>query len=462
MATQSRSTADAPPALDLAPALEPGQIAWPRALSANVALMLSLVGSLAIPLVAAGPPAVLVLLVSPVLLISAMGTRVLFESLTGDPERRKRGSFEAAAGLAALLGQGLILASMFILSLKPLGLTVPAGVLATLAVLSAATLSRRVELRYWGATRRVFFVGPEDQARDLGQEIAARGDLRLIGAVSLNSFRLTRNREGLESSVLNSRATTLVISPDAARDPAVVSVAFDVNAKGMRVRELVDFYEEQFGKVPLSALTPSWFLFDVAEIHRPRVYGGLKRLLDVTAAAIGLLGSLPVTICVAIAVRLDSRGSPFFLQPRVGKDGHVFRLIKFRTMHHASERASAWGTDDEHRITRLGRWLRRYRLDELPQLWNVLKGDLSLVGPRAEQPEIVDRLGQMMEFYSVRHRVRPGVTGWAQVNYGYGGSVEGAREKLQYDFFYMKRQSLHLDLLILASTIRTILAGTGR
>jgi exopolysaccharide biosynthesis polyprenyl glycosylphosphotransferase len=456
-----RSTVGGSPALEVAPALPPEQVAWPRTVWVSVVLMLGLLASLSTYVVAATPPAPVAALLAPVVLLGGTATRVLFEALFG-ASRDKHGRLALTALASTAVGQGLVAVSMVVVGIPPTAPALVAGSSATFTILSAAGVARRLELRYWGAARRVFFVGPPDQARDLGSEIASRGDLRLAGALTVSAAGPPRDRRAIEAAILDARPTTLVISPDAARNPEVVGAASGLHARGLRVRELVSFYEAQFGKVPLSALTPSWFLFDVAEIHRPRVYGAVKRAIDLTAATAVLLLALPLFALIAAAVRIDSAGPALFRQPRVGKEGSTFKLIKFRTMDLSNPPVPAWGTEHRHRITRIGRFLRRFRLDELPQLWNVLRGDLSLVGPRAEQPEIVERLGEVFEFYSVRHHVRPGVTGWAQINYGYGGSLEGVREKLQYDFFYMKRQSLRLDLLILASTIRTVIAGTGR
>jgi lipopolysaccharide/colanic/teichoic acid biosynthesis glycosyltransferase len=165
---------------------------------------------------------------------------------------------------------------------------------------------------------------------------------------------------------------------------------------------------------------------------------------------------------IALAIKLSSRGPMFFRQVRVGRGGSQFRLTKFRTMTAPEPaQAPAWATEHAWRITPVGRWLRRYRLDELPQLWNILVGDLSLVGPRPEQPEIVERLRRDVAFYDARHTVRPGLTGWAQINGGYAGSDDEVRTKLQYDLYYVKHQSLRLDLRIVRATARAVLSGCG-
>ena len=173
------------------------------------------------------------------------------------------------------------------------------------------------------------------------------------------------------------------------------------------------------------------------------------------AAGVLLLASLPLLALLMLAIRLTSPGPAIFRQTRVGKSGELFTLVKLRTMT-VSDDGGAWATHHDHRITTLGRVLRRYRVDELPQLWNVVRGELALVGPRPEQVPIVERLEQQIPFYAARHTVRPGITGWAQVNLGYSGSLEGARAKLQRDLYYVKHRNLRLDLLILWLTLKAV------
>jgi lipopolysaccharide/colanic/teichoic acid biosynthesis glycosyltransferase len=229
-------------------------------------------------------------------------------------------------------------------------------------------------------------------------------------------------------------------------DDDLVAVASDLNMRGRRIRILGQFYEEEFAKVPLTELTAAWFLFDVAEIHSPRAYGVVKRAVETVIAAALLVVALPLLPILVVAIKLSGIGPVLFRQERIGKDGKPFRLTKFRTMRPGTVQ-----------IPWVGRVLRRFRLDELPQLWDVVRGKLSLVGPRPEQPGIVELLQESLEFYSYRHRVRPGLTGWAQVNH-----VNDMPEKLQYDFYYVKNQGLLLDLMIIAWTVRTILSGAGR
>jgi lipopolysaccharide/colanic/teichoic acid biosynthesis glycosyltransferase len=215
------------------------------------------------------------------------------------------------------------------------------------------------------------------------------------------------------------------------------------------------------GKLPISELERISLLFDINEIHRP-LYARSKRFLDFLIAVIGLASMLVVAPAVAIVDLFGNRGPLFYRQPRVGKDGAIFTMHKFRTMRPDDSSASTWTLDEDPRLGRVGRTLRRLHIDELPQMWNVLRRDLSIVGPRPEQPHYVETLAKTIPFYDVRHLVRPGITGWAQVNYDYGSSDIDALEKLQYEFFYLRHQNLSLDLRIIGRTLRTVFEDQGR
>jgi lipopolysaccharide/colanic/teichoic acid biosynthesis glycosyltransferase len=200
-------------------------------------------------------------------------------------------------------------------------------------------------------------------------------------------------------------------------------------------------------------------MFDIGELHRAR-YGRIKRVVDVVTGAAGLLAMLALVPLVWLGNRFGNRGPLFYRQLRVGRGGTTFRIVKFRTMRPSAE--TAWTMDGDPRITPFGRWLRRTHLDEVPQAWNLLRGEQSLVGPRPEQPVYVDELSTKLPFYDLRHLVRPGLTGWAQVRYSYGAGVEDALEKLQFEFWYLRHQGLLLDMRIVGRTIRSVVAGSGR
>lgn len=231
---------------------------------------------------------------------------------------------------------------------------------------------------------------------------------------------------------------------------------------GLTVRSLADVYEEITGRVLLDQLGQSWLLSLPMRSETSRIYSSCKRTIDVLAAVVGLavLGALlPV---VAPLIKLEDHGPLFHRQPRVGKYGHVFQLSKLRTMRTAGSGDTSWTERGDPRITRVGRVLRVLHLDELPQMWSILRGDMSIIGPRPEQPHYVESLRSQIELYSTRLTVRPGLTGWAQVNFGYGSGVDGARVKLSYDLYYVKRQSVSLDLLILGRTLLAVLSFGGR
>jgi len=229
---------------------------------------------------------------------------------------------------------------------------------------------------------------------------------------------------------------------------------------GTPVRGLTSVYEEHTGKLPLTHLADGWEIPQL--VRRNRAYGPFKRVLDLVIT----LAAAPVAIVLvsiaAAAVKLNSTGPAIYSQVRVGRAGRDFTLRKLRTMYVDSEaEGPQLATDDDPRVTPVGRWLRKLRIDELPQLWNVLKGELSLVGPRPEQPEFVDRFTKDIPFYADRHLVRPGITGWAQVNSGYANSVAETVEKLKYDLFYIKHMSVWMDLRILLRSFSTVATGQG-
>lgn len=257
--------------------------------------------------------------------------------------------------------------------------------------------------------------------------------------------------------------SVIVLDRDAQADEGVVGQVADLHRQGFRVRTLSLFYERWLGKLPVGELERVSLLFDIGELHRAQ-YGRVKRLFDVV---IGVLTIPILVLCVPVVVvgnLAANRGPLLYRQPRVGKGGRTFTIAKFRTMTPSAdaELADEWTTEDDPRITKWGRVLRATHLDELPQVVNVLRGELTLVGPRPEQPHYVEELRRKLPFYEVRHLVRPGVTGWAQVKYGYAGDERDALEKLQYDFYYLRHQTFGLDLRIVGRTIRSVIGREGR
>lgn len=435
---------------------------WPRTRLIGAAVTLALAVGLALPALLSWPDGIAVGAGLGPLVLGVLSVRVSrWYCLARVPSRA--GSRFMAIIVPTGVGVGVVALGHTALGHAPSMLGLVAALPVTAAALGAALAGRELETRVLGGARRVFLVGDPLQHADLATEIATgRGDLVLAGC--FDPSEPDADVSQLVEQVEASGATTLILSDEAIRDEAIVAVVARLHLAGTRVRELRGFYEQAFGKVAVSELTPSWFLFDIAEIHRPRAYGLIKRAIEIVVSAAILVATLPVLPVVALAIKLASPAGPvFFRQVRVGKAGRHFHVTKFRTMHPAAGREhGVWATQSEDRLFRLGELLRKFRIDELPQLWHILRGDMSLVGPRPEQPAIVERLQRSMQFYSARHAVRPGLTGWAQVSFGYGGSDEAALTKLQYDLYYVKRQSVRLDLLIIAATVRTILGGVGR
>jgi lipopolysaccharide/colanic/teichoic acid biosynthesis glycosyltransferase len=264
-------------------------------------------------------------------------------------------------------------------------------------------------------------------------------------------------------AVVAAQATIVVLSRDALGDHGIVDQIAELHEEGLRIRTLSLFYEQWLGKLPLAELERVSLLFDIGEVHRAR-YSRAKRLIDVALGLLGTLGFVLAIPFVLLGNLISNRGPLFYRQPRVGKNGEVFPILKFRTMRPEAEGqlSNEWTQEHDPRITRFGRVLRVTHVDELPQMINILKGDLAVVGPRPEQPRYVAELAQKLPFYDLRHLVRPGLTGWAQVKYGYAGDEDDALEKLQYEFYYLRRQSLGLDLRIVGRTIRSVLGGGGR
>ena len=264
----------------------------------------------------------------------------------------------------------------------------------------------------------------------------------------------------LRRAVEESGATVVVLDRLAQNDESVVAQAAQLHESGVRVRTLSLFYDEWLGKLPVSELERVALMFDIGEIHRVR-YGRVKRQVDIVMASLALPVCILVIPLVALGNLFANRGKLFYRQPRVGKGGRPFEIRKFRTMSPDAGPAD-WTSDDDPRITPFGRVLRRSHLDELPQVVNILRGDLALVGPRPEQPRYVAELVEKIPFYGLRHLVRPGLTGWAQVKYPYGADDIDAVEKLQYEFYYLRHQSLTLDARIIGRTLRHVFAGGGR
>jgi len=336
------------------------------------------------------------------------------------------------------------------------------GVLLPIWTVVAWNLSR--DAKAWAETRdRVVLVA--DRADDETSMIKDLADgpespASLVGFLTLERVRAAGTDPVLVREVEAAAATILVLDAASQADPVVVEQAAALHRSGIRIRTLSLFYEQWIGKLPHAELARVSLLFDIGELHRAR-YVRAKRVVDLVSAVVGLIALGPLLIVVAGLNLRWNRGPLFYRQPRVGRHGDVFEIWKLRTMAPTGG-PSTWTAVDDRRITPLGAFLRRTHLDELPQVLNILQGDLSLVGPRPEQPHYVEQLGEKIAFYDVRHIVRPGLTGWAQIKQGYASADADAFEKLQLDFFYLRRQGLALDARIMWRTLRGVVGGDGR
>ncbi len=312
---------------------------------------------------------------------------------------------------------------------------------------------------------RVLVISDTASATVLRQEIArsAERPARLVAVEPVRHMEPAGiDDQPLLDAIRRHQISVVVLDREAQAAAPVVAQVAVAHQSGTRVRTLSLFYEEWLGMIPVAELERVSLLFDIGELHRGR-YSRVKRIMDFVLALI----ALPLVALAAAGVWLGNlfanRGRLLYTQERVGKNGASFTIFKFRTMRAAPEGApNEWTGESDPRITPFGRVLRVTHLDELPQILNILKGDLALVGPRPEQPHYVEDLREKLPFYDVRHLVRPGLTGWAQVKYGYAGDERDALEKLQYEFYYLRHQSLSLDGRIVGRTIRSVLGRGGR
>jgi len=253
----------------------------------------------------------------------------------------------------------------------------------------------------------------------------------------------------------------IVVAPDERRGGLPMEQLLACAQRGIRVTDLPDFFEREAGMIKLNVVEPSALIFSGGFDHsQPRQLN--KRFFDLVAASTLLLLAWPFMLLTALCIRLESAGPVLYRQTRVGESGKAFELVKFRSMRVDAEKDGVcWAQKDDDRATRVGAFIRKVRLDELPQLFNVLRGDMSFVGPRPERPHFVDQFNRQIRYYGVRHSVKPGLTGWAQLRYPYGASVHDAEEKLKFDLFYVKNQGLTFDLMILLQTVEVVLFGRG-
>ena len=318
--------------------------------------------------------------------------------------------------------------------------------------------------------RRVLVLGAGPRAARLMQ-LGERPEsgFAMVGYVDMNEGQPLVERaiqraaiEDLSRFVADLGASEVVLALEERRNALPLKDLLRIKTAGVHVNDFSSFMERETGRVDLDTLNPSWLIFSDGFSSGRALSSVAKRLFDIAASGLLLMLTFPLIALFALLVKLDSRGPAFFRQQRIGLYGQPFTLLKLRSMRTDAEAGGArWASKDDPRITRLGKFIRKVRIDELPQVWTVLRGQMSFVGPRPEVPQFVDDLEDKLPFYAERHMVKPGITGWAQINYPYGASIEDSRRKLEYDLYYAKNYTPFLDLLILLQTLRVVLWPEG-
>lgn len=399
-----------------------------------------------------------------------------------DQPRNKR-----QAAWLALLATGVGAAGISLVQLVTGDALLPRFVVFGAAILNVPVqvavnaLSRRGYSRAEDRDRVLLIAGTAERERlvdDLRMELEYGASL-VASLTPEEAIPNESHREPIATTQQSSGATLVVLDHCSQADDRIITQVAGLHESGVRIRTLQKFYERWLGKLPLDELERESLFFDIGEVHGTS-YGRVKRILDLAVALFGIVVMVAVTPLILIGNLFANRGRLVYRQTRVGKGGEEFTILKFRTMVDApvdtpTERAGTvtgsvdgvggaygrWTAEDDPRITRFGNLLRKSHLDELPQMINILRGDLSIVGPRPEQPHYVAELAEKLPFYQLRHLVRPGLTGWAQVKYGYAGDETDALEKLQYEFYYLRHQNLAFDLRIMLRTLRSTIGGRG-
>ncbi len=320
---------------------------------------------------------------------------------------------------------------------------------------------------------RILIVGSGPFAVEVAREVLNRPDagFRVVGFVdndpalvgkSLINPKVIGLTSELRSLVKKENIDRLVVAISDRRGQFPTQELLRLSLSGdVSIEESASFYERLTGRVLLDLIRPSWLIFS-SRGRRARTNEVIRIIIHRVIAFIGAMLSLPIALITALLIKLDSRGPVLYKQERVGKNGRIFTLMKFRSMRTDAEKnGPVWASNGDDRMTRVGRIIRKIRVDEIPQFWNIMRGDMNFVGPRPERPHFVAQLAQEIDYYEQRHLIEPGLTGWAQIKYPYGASIEDARKKLEYDLYYIKNQNVALDATIMFETIKTILSGRG-
>ncbi|MDZ4307748.1 TIGR03013 family XrtA/PEP-CTERM system glycosyltransferase [Allopontixanthobacter sp.] len=387
---------------------------------------------------------------------------------------------EATRSMRYACARLLVAVSLGIIALSVIDFLLPGAtfwrstlVYAMVLAIILAILNRLIIGGFLGTSafrRRVMVLGAGSRAQRL-KKLAERPDsgFVIVSYIGMNESE-TGVLEAIPRSAIhdlgryveNLGPSEVVLALEERRNAVPMKDLLRIKTMGVHVNDFSSFMERETGRVDLDSVNPSWLIFSDGFSSGRMISGAAKRVFDIFASSVLLALTLPIIALFAVLVKLDSSGSAFFRQTRVGLYGQNFPVIKLRSMKSDAETGGAsWAQHDDPRITRVGKFIRKVRIDELPQTWSVLKGHMSFVGPRPEVPEFVEELNDQLPFYAERHMVKPGITGWAQINYPYGASIEDSRHKLEYDLYYAKNYTPFLDLLILLQTLRVILWPEG-
>jgi sugar transferase (PEP-CTERM system associated) len=340
----------------------------------------------------------------------------------------------------------------------------------------ATIISWRMGYNHFLKTRqldqKIMIIGSGPLAKNIAREILEREDIgfKIIGFITDNPERIGEKLVnpsivGEQSQIYNiaarEKAVRIIVALDERRGKFPEAQLLECKMRGIAVEEGIEFYEHLTGKLQVESLRPSFLIFSNG-FKKPKLTMWTMRMIGLSFSSIGLILLSPLILIISILIKIDSRGPVFYKQERAGENGRVFRLIKFRSMlANAETNGPVWAEKNDSRVTRIGKWMRNWRLDEIPQMFNVLKGDMSFVGPRPERPFFVEQLRKEIPFYDQRFYVKPGITGWAQIKYRYGASKDDALEKLNYDLYYIKNLSSLFDMIIIFETVKVVLFGKG-
>jgi len=380
---------------------------------------------------------------------------------------------ETAVRIVQSFGVGCVLLAFLYYSFPPLvistkifwiGYLVICLVLTGWRVLYYSVLEKRL------FSQPILLLGTGKIAVEIAQEIEEKQDsgYKVAGFIGDNppvynphNAPLIDQKTPLKTSCDLYHAERIVVALDDRRGTMPIHDLLTCKIRGVEIDDGITFYEAITGKILVANVNPAWLIFSEG-FRSSRLSYLIKRIMDTAMSSFGLLVSLPVTVITAVLIKIESPGPVFYTQERVGERGESFNVIKFRSMREDAEKNGAvWAMQNDTRVTRIGSIIRKIRIDEIPQMWNVLKGEMSFVGPRPERPVFVEKLTTSIPYYSLRHSVKPGITGWAQVCYPYGASEEDALRKLEYDLYYIKNQSIFIDLLVIFRTIKTVLFQKG-